>query len=422
MSFSDDSGRITGNASHMDCGRVAVKRTRTSRVAKLCLRPTPPIKIERTCVLNRTGQQGNVYQAHQQCKWNPGSSAYGRFWVDVPSGARKRRTVSLGLCATQWVAHLRLREYIERAGVCSKRRSHQNPVPGTTFRQQAEWWMESLSTRRRRPLKPATVYGWQHCLDRWILPNLGNKLLSEVRNGALRQFVEILSAAGLAPKTVHPRVWNYEFIQLPLVIKEKQSRPMVTEAEVSGLLNSLKERYAVLVALVAGTGLRTGEALAVRTEDFDPDRRVLHVRRSIWHRCEQAPKTPNAIRLVDIPERLAQVVRRYMAGKDGYLFTTRAGRLLDQRNSLKALHGAGNRGGFHAFRRFRFAVLRRAGVPENLIKLWLGHSQNLMDLYAAQLRYDVAYRREWCEKAGLGFELGELGYKLEAPIRPSLVA
>jgi hypothetical protein len=50
-------------------------------------------------------------------------------------------------------------------------------------------------------------------------------------------------------------------------------------------------------------------------------------------------------------------------------------------------------------------------VPENLINLWLGHSQNLMDLYAAQLRHDLAYRREWCESAGLGFELGELGYK-----------
>jgi integrase len=50
----------------------------------------------------------------------------------------------------------------------------------------------------------------------------------------------------------------------------KQSRPTVTEAEVSGLLNSLNERYAVLVALVAGTGLRIAEALAVRSEDFDP--------------------------------------------------------------------------------------------------------------------------------------------------------
>jgi hypothetical protein len=88
----------------------------------------------------------------------------------------------------------------------------------------------------------------------------------------------------------------------------------------------------------------------------------------------------------------------------------------------KALHGAGNRGGFHAFRRFRFAILRKAGVPESLIKLWMGHSQNLIDLYAAQLRYDETYRREWSEKAGLGFELGELGYKVEVPIRPALVA
>ena len=76
-------------------------------------------------------------------------------------------------------------------------------------------------------------------------------------------------------------------------------------------------------------------------------------------------------------------------------------------------------GGYHAFRRFRFAVLRKAGVPDDLIKLWLGHSQNLIDLYAAQLRYDETYR---CEKAGLGFELGELGYKSETPIRPALVA
>ena len=48
--------------------------------------------------------------------------------------------------------------------------------------------------------------------------------------------------------------------------------------------------------------MRIGEALAVRTEDFDPDCQVRHVRRSVWRRCEQAPKTPNAIRLVDISE------------------------------------------------------------------------------------------------------------------------
>jgi hypothetical protein len=69
-----------------------------------------------------------------------------------------------------------------------------------------------------------------------------------------------------------------------------------------------------------------------------------------------------------------------------------------------------------------FCGAAQGGVPDDLIKLWLGHSQNLMDLYTAQLRYDETYRREWCEKAGLGFGLGELGYNWEAPIRPSLVA
>src|SRR2546430_3774450 len=65
---------------------------------------------------------------------------------------------------------------------------------------------------------------------------------------------------------------------------------------------------------------------------------------------------------------------QYSAGLDGHLFTTVNGRLLDQRNVLDGLHGAGKRGGFHVFRRFRFAVLRKAAVPDHLIKLWMGHS------------------------------------------------
>jgi hypothetical protein len=49
---------------------------------------------------------------------------------------------------------------------------------------------------------------------------------------------------------IHSRIWNHEFIQLPLVIKEKQNRPTITAAEISALLKSVKGRYAVLVALV----------------------------------------------------------------------------------------------------------------------------------------------------------------------------
>jgi hypothetical protein len=64
----------------------------------------------------------------------------------------------------------------------------------------------------------------------------------------------VASAVDEEGDQIHPRVWNYEFIQLPLVIKENQSRPPVSEAEISGLLKSLKEGYAVLVALWQGQG------------------------------------------------------------------------------------------------------------------------------------------------------------------------
>lgn len=66
----------------------------------------------------------------------------------------------------------------------------------------------------------------------------------------------------------------------------------------------------MLFALLAATGLRIGEALALRTTDFRSDCRVLYVRRSIWrNQQEQEPKTDNAVRDVDIPEVLARELR-----------------------------------------------------------------------------------------------------------------
>ena len=204
---------------------------------------------------------------------------------------------------------------------------------------------------------------------------------------------------------IYPRSWNHDFIGLPIVQKEEQHRPTINEMELCETVSSMKERYAVLFSLLAGTGLRIGEALGLKTSDLSPNCRVFHVRRSIWRGKEQAPKTPNAIRVVDVPGPLAQVLWQYSRGKSGYLFATVTGRPLLARNVLRALHGTGKRIGFHAFRRCRAAVLRKAQVPEDLITLWLGHARTLTDRYAAQLRDDDQYRSEWCERAGLGFSV-----------------
>src|ERR1700730_1465645 len=73
---------------------------------------------------------------------------------------------------------------------------------------------------------------------------------------------------------IYPRTWNHEFIQLPLVVKEQQNRPTIPQAEISAVLGRVKKRCAVLFALIAGTGLRIGEAVAGRRADRSPARRA----------------------------------------------------------------------------------------------------------------------------------------------------
>jgi integrase len=112
----------------------------------------------------------------------------------------------------------------------------------------------------------------------------------------------------------------------------------------------------------------------LKVQDLSEHCRVLTVRRSVWRLHEQTPKTPNALRIVDVHETLARVLRECTAGKTGLLFHTQKGKPLSQRNVLRALLKSGATCGFHGFRRFRTETLRKERVPEDLIKLWLGHA------------------------------------------------
>ena len=107
-------------------------------------------------------------------------------------------------------------------------------------------------------------------------------------NAALKELIEKMASAGLSAKTIvnytkvvkmvvasavnaegeqlYPRKWNHDFIGMPILRREEQHRPTVTEAELGEILASTNKRYAVLFALLAGTGLRIGEALALEID------------------------------------------------------------------------------------------------------------------------------------------------------------
>jgi len=403
---------------------------------------TAPARRRGPSLSRRVGQNGNVFQ---HCKtWNPKAPAYGRYWIDTPNG-RRRRTVTLGPCRTRTIARQKLRTHIEAEGINKPQIFTTNTAPGLTFREQAEKWLASQAARRRKPVKPSTLSGWRSPLDRWILPHIGSVPLAEVSNSVLRGLVDKMAAGGLAEKTIvnysqivksvvaslvnsegepiHPRRWNDDFIGLPVVNEAAQHRPTTTRTEIENLLSNLKPRYGVLIAVLAGTGLRIGEAVGLKVEDLSSDCTLIHVRRGLWRGKEQSPKTLNAIREIDVPEPLAKLLQFYVAGKSGYLFATKSGRPLSPRNVLRVLSDAKYAAGFHAFRRFRTETLRAACMPEDLIRMWLGHAhRSITDLYASGLRHNIERRQEWAKKVGLGFDLGYLGYKKVMEIGAEKVA
>jgi integrase len=389
----------------------------------------------RKSMARRSGQYGYLEEK--------GKSWYVRFWIDVP-GQEKRAHRSVRICPVKGPGALakpererRAKEVIFASGADSVEHFERVQAfnQGTTFRQQSAWWMNHAQTRKRCPIKPATAVGYQSYLDKWLNPNLGDVPLSQVDNKSLRDFVEKLAAAKLAPKTIveivavakmvvasarddngkqlHPREWNHEYIDLPVVKSKDQNTPTVHAGEVSDILSKAGGRYRMLYALLAGTGLRIGEALAIRIEDYSEDHttisldcKTIHVRKSVWRGKEQAPKTDNAVRDIDVHPSLAAMLKEFIGSRAaGWLFQTKAERPLSQRNVMRdSLHKLGVRG-FHPFRRFRVTHLRDQGTPEDILRFWIGHAdQSVTDRYN-KMSKRIQSRQQWAEKAELGFNL-----------------
>jgi integrase len=91
---------------------------------------------------------------------------------------------------------------------------------------------------------------------------------------------------------------------------------------VSSIISHAGERDRVLYALLAGTGLRIGEALGLEIDKhISSDCRILDVQQSIWHNALQTPKTRNAIRKVHLCGELAGLLKHFVGNRrEGFLF------------------------------------------------------------------------------------------------------
>jgi len=309
----------------------------------------------------------------------------------------------------------------------------------TTFAQVVDAWRESAGSRQRNPLLPSTLKTDNSYLRRHILPHIKDLELTEVDNEVLRNIlVPKWGEAGLSEQTqtnvfktlakvirfaadtkgrpLHKPDWNLAFADLPVVNKAEQKRPCYTAEQVTAIVARAHREYRVLYALLAGTGMRVNEALALKVEDVGPSE--IRVHGNLFEgKVYQTTRTKKHDRIVDMVPQLADMVWTYIGDREvGWLFPTkfdtpmrRDNIAVDNLDKVLETLEIPTYYAFHAFRRFRAGWLKVNGVPSPLANAWMGWSSRTMyDHYSESASEWQGLRDEWSGKIGLGFELPEV--------------
>jgi integrase len=214
-------------------------------------------------------------------------------------------------------------------------------------------------------------------------------------------------------------------MDLPVVEYSEQHRPSISATTVSELIRSSTGQEQALYVLLAATGMRISEALAVENGHFINDGRTIKVEQQV---AKDAPrvvkylKTAAAKRQVDLHPDVAEFLQRYIGEKKGLLFQTAQNtphlysnleeRWLTPR--LKKL-GLDEKGmGWHSFKRFRKTWLRGRRCLEDINNFWMAHKPQSMSQLYSHLSEELDVRLEEATKVGFGFELQK------APVVPKL--
>jgi integrase len=158
----------------------------------------------------------------------------------------------------------------------------------------------------------------------------------------------------------------------------------LTRTELAQLMAEIPQSWQPFFSLLASTGLRVSEAIALRWRDVDlaPEGSRLRVRRSIVRGVLGAPKSRYGARSIPVGEDLSRQLLelRSRAGRDeDFIFHSRTGRPLSpdsvrSRVLIPAIERAGiRRVGFHAFRHTCASLLIERGVSPLRLQRWMGH-------------------------------------------------
>jgi integrase len=179
---------------------------------------------------------------------------------------------------------------------------------------------------------------------------------------------------------VRPKLHKPEMVRV--------EKPTLRATEVRAILARLPEQEQSFVLLLAITGMRMGEALALRWMDFDANRSELTISHTLYRLRLKSPKTESSMRSIRLVPAIAELLashRRESAFKDDsdFIFCRADGKPLNANVVRKLLYEAMDAAeikrvkgqyGFHIFRHTAGSLLYAKSHDLKLVQTTLGHA------------------------------------------------
>jgi integrase len=279
------------------------------------------------------------------------------------------------------------------------------------FSEYARQWMETVVPL----MKPASQVAVKSHLSK-LVATFGARSL-DLSHAEVQGFFTSLAQVQ-APKTVR-NLWatlhnmlsaavqegliaKIPQIKLPKAVRVEQD--WLSVDNMRRIIADSRPKYRPLYGLLAETGLRIGEALALRFENLDTTEGVLRVRESIYNGRIQLPKTPASIRTLTLSKHVADLVGP-PGPPDAFVFSTFGVNPWWPDKVLKDLHQLMSdltlpQMGFHSLRRGNATLMcSELGVPTKIAAYRLGHQAEGLTLGLYSQSW-AGMDKEWAPKIG----------------------
>lgn len=281
---------------------------------------------------------------------------------------------------------------------------------------EAQWSVLVLPT-----LKRSTQHGYRYVLSKHLLPYWGSWSLRNIGRLDVQQFVAEKFRQRTGWQTVR-NAWvllsgilesavEYGYLSgnaargVKFPPPPRREAPAIVAGEqFAQLLAALEEPHRTMVALIAATGLRVGELLAVRWRAIDLAVGTLRVAESVFEGAFQQPKTKRAERTIPLGPHTVQLLTAHRArvsrtsATDLVFANQNGGPLRESKLLARVLQPAAERAGlgrvtWHQFRHVHSSLLNDLRVPVKIAQEQLGHAsvQTTLNIYTHVV--DTSHRR-----------------------------